>query len=71
MQKECNHEWIAHGEKAFYCSNCGYFIETLEELKVAMDHERNAVVSSVEKILDSAGVSDEIKQKIRELRREK
>ena len=68
-QQECKHEWLPHAEKAFYCSKCGYFIETTEELQIVLENERNTVISEVEKILDAANVSDEIKKKIQELKK--
>ena len=66
----CPHKWVKHGDKSFYCSECGYFIETLEELEAVLAYERKKVISEVGKIVEEINCEhkEQLKEKLKELK---
>ena len=64
-KNECDHKWAGHGERSFYCSECGYFVQTVEELDAVLRHERDVMAAKMEDLLDAEACPD-CRQKLKE-----
>ena len=64
----CTHNWVKHGERSFFCSECGYFVETLEELQALLDYEKKQILIKVDQAIDEVNCEhkEQLKQKLRE-----